>query len=137
MIYLQDIDITPDRHTPTISVYPNRCVISGSGCQLLQLSDSSPRVRVKSDLDNRGRLYISRSNNDSGYYTTGRKHGITRRINSAAFSRKLAELLEGYGTYKICEDSSVIDGSGVTNYELFFRKCRTIRSYTRDNQTDK
>jgi len=131
MTCLQDIDITPTRHTPTISVYEGRVVLSASACALLGLSDDQPRVRVKSDLNHRNRVYISRSQNDSGFHSERRKDGQTRRINCVGFSHKLALVLDGYGTYKICEDSTITDG-GIVHYEIFFRKCREVGKTTCD-----
>ena len=122
----RDIDITPTSHTPTISIYQGRCVLSKSACRLLQLSDNHPRIRVRQDLNNPQRLYISRSWNDSGYHTVQRKDGKCRIINSVSLSIKLKMLLDGYGTYKICEDSPVIEDD-IISYEIFFKKVRGIQ----------
>jgi len=123
MAILKDIDIAPTRHTPTLSIYRSRCVLSASACKLLGLSDEHPRIRVKTDLVNRGRVYISRSQNDSGFHSSRRADGQTRHIDSVSFCTKLADALDGYGTYKICEDSTVSDG-GIVHYEIFFKRCR-------------
>ena len=92
----------------------------------LQLSDNHPRIRVRQDLNNPQRLYISRSWNDSGYHTVQRKDGKCRIINSVSLSIKLKMLLDGYGTYKICEDSPVIEDD-IISYEIFFKKVRSIQ----------
>ena len=119
-----DIERIPTRADAVIRVYKDRCVISSRACHILGLSATASRVRIRQDLDQlqrggRVRIYISRSDTPVGYYV--KRRGKIGQINSVALSRKLAEMLEGYGTYRICEEVYNLE-KGEICYEIFFRK---------------
>ena len=108
---------------PTIRIYPARFILNAAALRLLGIDEQASRVFVRIDqqqaISGRQRLYIARSDKPVGYAVRRReKRGL---VSSVSLCRTLAEKLNGYGAYRICEEVSIKE-DGLTWYEIFFRK---------------
>jgi len=123
MTQLIDIENKLYPADPTLRLYPNRCVLNAAALRLLDLDGQAFRVFIRIDkqqaFSGRQRLYIARSDKVIGYVV--RRRSNRGLINSASLCRLLAEKLNGYGAYRICEEVSVQE-DGMTFYEIFFRR---------------
>lgn len=107
------------RRQPTIAVYKERCVLNSAALRIL---GGPVRVvfRTGAPLANGcTRIFIAKFDAPAGIPLQPRGRGA--RINSTALSRSLANGLQGYGRYRICEEVSFTD-AGKTFYEVFFRR---------------
>lgn len=127
---LQDIEPKrrPSRRDCLIHVYRDRCVINASAAKLLHLHPSNPanRVHISRDMEElragRTRVYISEACADMMAYPVGWTKGrLAGRITGSSPARTLAKMLDGYGTYRICEEISITQ-SGRRYFEIFFMK---------------
>ena len=120
---LVDIENRLSPADPTIRIYPSRCTLNAATLRLLGLSGQAFRVFIRQDMQQafqgRKRVYICRSDKGIGYMV--KRRGNRGIINSVSLSKKLAELLNGYGAYRVCEEVFVREGEQ-TWYEIFFRK---------------
>ena len=108
---------------PTIRIYPARFILNAAALRLLGIDEQAFRVFVRIDqqqaISGRQRLYIARSDKPIGYAVRRRDNrGV---VSSVSLCRQLAEQLNGYGAYRICEEVSIQE-DGLTWYEIFFRK---------------
>lgn len=108
---------------PTLRLYETRFTLNIAAMRLLGIDEQSFRIFIRIDkqeaISGRFRLYIARSNKSTGYAVRGRgKRGL---VNSVTLCKKLAEMLNGCGAYRICEEVSKQE-DGMTWYEIFFRK---------------
>lgn len=123
---MTDIYSGPTASDALVRIYGGRCVLSSRACRLLGLSPQGGRVRIRQDMEQyerggRVRLYISRCSFPYGYEVKRRNR--VGQINSSSLSHNLADKLEGYGTYRICEEVNLWDGDEIC-YEIFFKKYR-------------
>lgn len=122
---LVDIDRIPTNADAVIRIYRNRCVISARAYNILGLSAAQNRVRVRQDMEQyerggRVRIYISRSNSPVVGYLVKKRRNVGQ-INSTRLCSRLANMLDGYGTYRICEEICVSENNE-TSFEIFFKK---------------
>lgn len=108
---------------PTIRIYPARFILNAAALRLLGINEQAFRVFIRIDkqeaFSGRQRLYIARSDKPIGYAVKRRDNrGL---VSSVSLCRLLAEKLNGYGAYRICEEVS-IEEDGATWYEIFFRR---------------
>ena len=108
---------------PTIRVYTTRFILNAAALRLLGISEQSSRVFIRIDQQQavlgRQRLYIARSDKPIGYAV--RRRNNRGLVSSVSLCQQLAERLNGYGAYRICEEASIQE-DGLTWYEIFFRK---------------
>ena len=108
---------------PTIRIYPARFILNAAALRLLGIDEQAFRVFVRIDqqqaISGRQRLYIARSDKPIGYAV--RRRDNRGLVSSVSLCRQLAEKLNGYGAYRICEEVSIQE-DGLTWYEIFFRK---------------
>lgn len=117
MTILQDITGCPPTGTPLLRVYHSEIIITAAAARLLALKPSST-IEFKTDMQ-RKRVYM-RSSDTEGYAT--KKVGRGYRVHCTALCSHLAELLQGYGSYKIESDNTTTDYKGDIWYGVFFRK---------------
>ena len=108
---------------PTIRIYPARFILNAAALRLLGVNEQASRVFIRVDKEQafsgRQRLYIARSDKPIGYAV--RRRNNRGLVSSVSLCRLLAEKLNGYGAYRICEEISIQE-DGATWYEIFFRK---------------
>ena len=108
---------------PTIRIYPARFILNAAALRLLGVNEQASRVFIRVDKEQafsgRQRLYIARSDKPIGYAV--RRRNNRGLVSSVSLCRLLAEKLNGYGAYRICEEASIQE-DGMTWYEIFFRK---------------
>lgn len=108
---------------PTIRVYTTRFILNAAALRLLCIPEQSSRVFIRIDQQQavlgRQRLYIARSDKPIGYAV--RRRNNRGLVSSVSLCQQLAERLNGYGAYRICEEASIQE-DGMTWYEIFFRK---------------
>lgn len=108
---------------PTIRVYTTRFILNAAALRLLGIPEQSSRVFIRIDQQQavlgRQRLYIARSDKPIGYAV--RRRNNRGLVSSVSLCQQLAERLNGYGAYRICEEASIQE-DGMTWYEIFFRK---------------
>ena len=107
---------------PLLYLYADRCVLNDAARRLLGADTPEGFLRFVNNLDARSemeRRCVFVGQDTSGYkYTRYRKSLV---VNSRRLCSLLSLRLEGYGTYRVCPDSSIEDADKVF-YEIFFRK---------------
>ena len=103
---------------PIIRIFPNYLSLNAKAVELLGISDGDSVSIMQDDRDN----YIYVSNNPEAKVA----YGVRRRVNTyevcnSRLCRKLAEQMEGFGAYRICEEQS-IEFMGHQYYNVFAKK---------------
>lgn len=101
-----------------LTVLRDRIRLSARACHLLGIRPTEPYIMFHED---NGKVYISNAHSAQGYRTTPYQHRVV--VNSTSLSRTLAELLDGYGIYKILEDEYTFD-KGTSCYRISNEKYR-------------
>lgn len=102
---------------PFIHIYKDKCVLTAAAVRLLGIEEEH-------------RAEFLRLPNHPGIFTCGidaplafpvRRRGNRGVISSKVLAKSLADALDGYGTYRICEEESR-EYQGRRAYEIFFRR---------------
>lgn len=120
MIAMKNLTNTAPASEALIRIYQSgKVVINAPAKKLLNLEDSSRILFRESETGFDRYVYVGRSDHD-GYPLSpcGRRY----KICSSDLCRKMAQKLQGYGTYRIEFDNPVEDYSGATFYPIFFKK---------------
>lgn len=100
-------------------VYKSKIVFNAPAVRLLGLDDGS-RVAFKvGEVLGQQRLYIGRKEYNA--YCINRM-GCRYRIHSTSLCKHIADMLQGYGSYRIEAENSILDYNGNIMYSVFFRK---------------
>ncbi len=122
MCLMTNINNHLHKSSPSIKVYKNRCTLNKEAIDLLKLN-LNDKIDISIDQEERklgrDRIYICKTQSKKGYSLQPR--GRTYRINSTQLSKSLSQYLQGYGTYRICEEVSEIE-NGVIYYNIFFKR---------------
>ncbi len=119
---LQDLTRAVPSNEALVRVYKGQLSLNAAAGRLLRLG---PGIKVAFQADvtagpaGTKRIYIGRR--DTMAYLVY-PVGHTFRVRNSELCRKLAESLQGYGTYRIEEEDPVRDFRGDTYYRLFFKK---------------
>lgn len=115
------VNLTNDapRTEPLLRVFKSYMSFNAHAAKLLGLTDGD-------------KVYIGRDERLANYLYVGKadlkqSHTVVRRGNtfilySAPLTRKVAEWLEGKGTYRICPEDNIGDGLGHMFYNIFRKK---------------
>lgn len=115
---LKDLLNEAPRTEPLIRVYPTYISFNAPAAGLLGLTGNASVAIQKDDRD--GYVYVA------GGDAMKQTYGLRQRRNAyvlsnAPLSRKLAECLEGYGAYRICQEVTT-EFMGMTFYNIFKKK---------------
>lgn len=121
MTLLTDITKTAPSGEALIRVYKGQLTLNAAARKLLCLEDDSKVAFRTGDLGPGGtkRLYIAKK--PFSAYSLARK-GNAYRIRSTALCKSIADMLQGYGTYRIESENPIRDYNGDVCYSVFFRK---------------
>ena len=117
--------VSPESHIPDdepkVRVYDNYVVLNAAAVSLLGIDDGDYVQLWTSKhekMNGKHFIYIGRTRRIFGYAV--RQRAKTMRINSRPLARRLMEVLDGCGCYRICpEDTQVVDGE--IRYNIFFK----------------
>lgn len=115
---LKDLLTGAPRTEPLIRLYPTYISFNSAAVGLLDL-DRHEAVAIQQD-DRDGYVYVAGCDSLKQTYGLRRRCG-TFVLSNAPLCRKLAECLEGYGAYRICQGES-IEFMGQTFYNIFKKK---------------
>lgn len=119
MTLLHDISREPPSGEALMRVYKSKIIINAPAVKLLGLTDDS-RVAFKvGEVLGQKRLYIGKK--DYNAYCLN-KMGSRYRIHSTSLCKHIADMLQGYGTYRIESENHISDYNGDVMYSVFFRK---------------
>lgn len=108
---------------PKLRVYPNYVSINAAGARLLGIEDGDYiqiNTSVVAQLTGRKNYYIGKPKQDIiGAYPVARR-GNTMLIHSRHLSKKLIDLLDGRGCYRICPEDSIKTKDAIW-YNIFFK----------------
>lgn len=115
---LQDLLNDAPRSEPLVRIYKNYICFNAVAVKLLGLKEGDSVSIMRDDRD--GYLYVANCN------SMKQSHAITMKktmftVSSAPLCRKMAENLEGFGSYKICKDETQ-DYMGHKFYNIFKKK---------------
>lgn len=121
MTLLNDITKVAPSSEALLRVYENQLTLNAAAKRLLRLDDDSQVAFRTSDSGPAGtkRLYVAKKSH-SAYSVV--KVGNGYRVRSAALCKSIADLLQGYGTYRIEGENPVRDYNGDVCYCVFFRR---------------
>lgn len=113
------------RTEATIKIYESELVFSETAVKLLGLRDDSPLVIFMIDRDaelaNRKRIYVAAATGHWPVRYPSSQKGFRRVVRCRELCRKLALELDGFGTYRVCDDDTYAD-NGIKWYNIFFRR---------------
>jgi ferredoxin-NADP reductase len=120
---LQRLNRTAPSHEALVRVYKSgKIVFNASAARLLELA---PQALIsvcfdKEAFDARGvkRLYVGTAR--TGYRVKPRRE--TYYVCSTSLCKDVADALEGYGTYRLCQEDFSRDADGTKYYNIFFKK---------------
>lgn len=101
MITMQRISDQVPRTAPLLRVYRNYCTLNAAAMRLLGVGGERKRYVEVTVSDDSGRQAWICGTDNVADYRIKTKSTHTGRICSAELSRRLCELLGGYGTYQI------------------------------------
>ena len=99
---LRNLLTTAPRKEPLIRLYPNYLRFNKAASDLLDLKPGDAVCVLLEDRD--GYIYIGNHHNKQSYEVIERNN--TFEVRSAPLCRKLAESLNGAGSYRICADET-------------------------------
>ena len=105
------------RTTPLIRVYVNYISFNEPAARLLELKKGDS-VSIMAD-DRSGYIYVANAVTKQSYALTCRNN--TYKVSNRRLCRKLAESLEGFGSYKIIREDNQ-EFMGNIYYNIFKRK---------------
>lgn len=107
------------RTEPLLRVYDTYMTFNAHAAQLLGLSDDD-KVYIGRDERQANNLYVGKARLKQSNVIVRRGH--TFLLHNAALTRKVAEWLEGAGTYRICPEDKIEDCFGNQFYNIFKKK---------------
>lgn len=117
---LVDISNTVSRAEPLLRVYDSKIVLNAAASALLGLNENSCLSFKADERETSSHVYVGNVLAARQCYPV-RKRANTYYVTDSTLSRKLAERLQGCGTYRISKEDN-LEYSGVTYYNIFFRK---------------
>ena len=93
----------PPRTEPLIRIYPNMISFNAPAAALLKLKDGDAVSIMQDDRD--GYIYVANCSTIRQSYALTRRNN-TFKVSNSQLCRKMAHQLEGYGTYRICQELS-------------------------------
>ena len=115
---LKEILNTPPRAVPTMRIYPNFLSFNAPAAALLQLEEDGSVAIMQDDRD--GYLYVANCRTKQSYPLAMRNN--TFLVRNVELCNKLAECLEGFGTYRISKDVTLLDYNDNKYYNIFKKK---------------
>lgn len=100
---LKDLLNNPPRTEPLIRIYPNFISFNAPAAAMLQLQEGDSVSIMQDDRD--GYVFVANCSTMRQSYALKLRNN-TFRVSNAPLCRKLAGCLEGFGTYRICQDFS-------------------------------
>ena len=118
---LTNITRTPPSGEALIRVYKGQLILNAAAKKLLALKDDSKVAFCSGDNGPNGakRLYIAKKAY-SAYSLV--RNGRAYRIRSTSLCKAIADMLQGYGTYRIEGETPIRDFNGDICYSIFFRR---------------
>lgn len=114
---LKNILIGAPKTEPLLRIYPNYISFNGVAASLLSLKDGDAVSIMQDDRD--GYVYVANTHNKQSYVLS--RQGNIFVVRCAPLSRRLAECLEGCGTYRISKDDAT-EFMGQRYYNIFKKK---------------
>ena len=93
----------PPRTQPLIRIYANIISFNAPAAAMLDLKEGDSVSIMQDDRD--GYIYVANCATIKQSYALTRRNN-TFKVSSTQLCRKLAEQLEGFGTYRICQELS-------------------------------
>lgn len=118
---LKDLMTSAPRTEPLIRLYPTYISFNSPAAEMLGLNECAS-VAIQQD-DRDGYIYVAGCDTFKQTYGLRRRHD-TFVLSNAPLCRKLADKLEGYGAYRICQ-GDVIEFMGNKFYNIFKKKYGT------------
>ena len=117
---LVDVSQKVSRAEPLLRVYDSKIVLNAAASTLLKLNDDSCLSFKADERETSSHVYVGNVPSARQCYPV-RKRAKTYFVTDSNLARRLAERLQGNGTYRISKEDN-IEYSGVTYYNIFFRK---------------
>lgn len=108
------------KDAPVITVRKDECILNRKAVDLLRLDAGYVKFAYDRDALQAGRKRVYVYNSLCPGYA-GVTHGHQKRICNKSLCEKLANMLNGYGRYRICEEICN-EINGVRYYEIFFKR---------------
>lgn len=107
------------RTEPLLRIYENYMTFNSPAAKLMGLTDGD-KVYIGRDERMANNLYVGKARLKQSNVVIRRGH--TFILHNAALARKVADWLEGRGTYRICSEDTMGDGFGNLFYNIFKKK---------------
>lgn len=117
------LDSAP-RTEPLIRVYSQYITFNAPAAKLLGFKDDDVVSIMQDDRD--GYVYVANCQAKQSYTLASRNN--TYLVRNSLLSRKLAECLDGFGTYRISKDMIQTDLFGNKYYNIFKKKYGETKS---------
>lgn len=115
---LQELLHSAPRCEPLIRIYPHYLSFNAAAANLLGIGEGDSISVMMDDRD--GYIYVAKCACMRQSYSIRMKKTLVV-VSSAPLCRKMASLLEGFGTYKICRNE-MQEFMGHTFYNIFKKK---------------
>ena len=115
---LRSILDTAPRTEPLIRIYPNYITFNAPAARLLGFKKDDVVSIMQDDRD--GYLYVANCRTKQSYPLAMRNN--TFLVRNVELCNKLAECLEGLGTYRISQDVTLCDFNDNKYYNIFKKK---------------
>jgi len=122
---LRNLLDTAPRTEPLIRIYPGYITFNAPAAKLLGFRKGDAVAIMQDDRD--GYVYVANSNAKQSYTLTLRKN--TFKVSNAPLCRKLADSLDGFGTYKICPEEKQVYMER-TFYNIFKKRYGKVKENT-------
>lgn len=106
------------RTEPLVRIYSGCIVFNAPAAQLLNFKEGDAVSIMQDDRD--GYVYVGNCMTKQSYTLTPRKK--TFKVSNMPLCRRLAECLEGFGTYRISKDMIQSDYNDNKYYNIFKKK---------------
>lgn len=106
------------KEEPHIAIYENYLVLNNPAMELLGLQGGGSVSVMQDDRD--GYIYIANNPDAKVSYKVRLKQN-RGEVSNAGLCRKLRDLMEGKGTYRVCSEESV-EYMGHMYYNIFAKK---------------
>ena len=107
------------RTEPLLRIYDTYMSFNAHAAALLGITDGD-KVYIGRDERLANNLYVGKARLKQSNALVRR--GKTFLLHNSALTRKVADWLEGKGTYRICPEDKVDDGLGNKYYNIFKKK---------------
>lgn len=106
------------RTEPLIRVYAHYIIFNALAAKLLNFKEGDTVSIMQDDRD--GYIYVGNCLTRQSYTLTQRNN--TYKVSNTALCQRLAELLDGFGTYRISKDMTQTDPNNNKYYNIFKKK---------------